>query len=323
MAQPELYGRALNAIVDAFAEGRHQWAIPDPDEISTSRWGTETATWDSLLRELVEKTWRAALDDVGSSPPTTRILLVSVDPASQPLPSLETSTVRAQPARAREILSEPLYMVVENATSDWHFLRAMARVFQRDSVVQAMANGWLVPEHAGGAGDFLKRIDGLIGRGIVPWRIVALADSDRLAPGPLPEKVAEMAAKINSRGATAVVLFKREVENYLPDSAIDEKRNHDAWVSLLSLTRQQRDHFDMKSGFKINKDTQNIHVLAEQRELFARSNPWHLRRLVGGFGKHIGERFETAAITREEMVVVCETCPGEIEHILQTLEEAL
>ena len=323
MSQPERHGRDLNAIVDTFDTGQHAWVIDDLDVITSSRWVSERASWDSLLTELAEKMYRTAIDEVDSLSSRQRLLIVSLEAEVGAFATPNGAAFYAAPASAREILAKPAYLVLESATSDWHFLSAMARVFACDSLMQAIDRAWLVPEHGGGSGDFLKRIDGLLERGIVKERIIALTDSDRLAPGPLPEKVAGMVDNITSRGATVIVLFKREIENYLPDTALDGKRTHDARVSFLELTRIQRDHFDMKSGFKADKNTGQISLLPEQHELFANTNPWHLGRLKGGFGAHIGDQFKKSEISREEMIAVCETCPGEIERILRTIEEVL
>lgn len=313
MASPERHARDLDAILDSFDTGQHQWVIEDPEVVLSSRWVAEGASWGAaLVQELVAKTWRAAIDEVEAQRPNLRLVLVVAQAAAEP---------DLSPGRAREILAAPAYVVVEDATSDVHFLRAMAVAFDAASVLEALDRVWLLPEHGGGSG-ILKRIDALLARGIVPWRILVLADSDRLVPGPLPKKVADLVDALLARGVKPIVLYKREIENYLPDTLIDDRKHHDAYVSLCSLMREQRDHYDMKYGFKMDRATEEVE-LGEQRELFAGCNPWHLRRLAGGFGKNIGARLEGAALTRGEMDAVCETFPGEIEGILRVLEEML
>lgn len=312
LASPEEHGRDLAAIVDTFSRGQHQWIIADPDAVLASRWVTLGAKWDaSLLAELVEKTWRAAVDEPPASPPAPVMLI-----------GLSSGPSEVLPSRAREILEEPAYVVLEDATSDWHFLRALATAFDADVILKAMDRRWLRAEHGGGAGGILKRVDALLERGVAAFRLMAVADSDRLMPGPSPQKTRRLAADLEARAVRAIVLHKREIENYLPDTLIDHPKHHDAWVSLLSLTRTQRDYFDMKAGFKKDKATGEID-LGEQESLFVGANPWHLRRLSGGFGKRIGERFEGAVLTRAEMTLVCETAPDEIESILRAIEEML
>jgi hypothetical protein len=78
----------------------------------------------------------------------------------------------------------------------------------------------------------------------------------------------------------------------------------------------------MKEGFKKNQQGQ-IEPRAEQASLFGNVTAWHKKRLAGGFGSSIGDRFKDAAMDREEMDQVCSTCPGELEGILLALEEML
>lgn len=323
MNQPELFGRTLNAIVDIFIEGRHQWLIRDPDVVIESRWVLEAANWDSSLRDLVEKTFRTAVDEVDCSSSKWPHLLVTLREADHMAAAAGPQLRSVSPESAKRILAEPAYVVLENATSDWFFLKAMARTFERSSLISAMENAWLCPENAGGGGEFLKRIAALIKRGIVEWRILALTDSDRMKPGELPRKVAAMVQKIEALGVKVFVLYKREIENYLPDIALDSRKHHDAFVSLIALTREQRDYFDMKNGFARDRATGEPIIDPDQQDLFAKTNPWHLRRLIGGFGEKIADQFRSVEIDLESMAAVCETCPGEIERVLDALEEVL
>lgn len=322
MALPERYGRDLNAMVDAFAQNRHQWSIDDPERISASRWIQEGPRYDRLAVEIAEKAWRAAIDE--ASPGSGgRLLIVALEDQCHTGRWQDEAEFYASPAQARKILEQPVYVVLENSEADWNFLKAMARAFKALAVEQAMNDHWIMPFHAGGTGEFKKRIQELLQRGVVGWRIVAFLDSDRLTPGPLAQSTEKKVQGIESAGIKTIVLFKREIENYLPDAAIDDKRHHNVYISLLSLTRQQRDYFDMKQGFEQDKVTGKPMIPPEQQALFAGVNPWHLSRLVGGFGKRIGDRFADQAFLRDEMNAVCVTCPGEIEHILRTLEELL
>lgn len=325
MALPERYGRDLEAIVDTFATNQHQWSIDDPEPITASRWIDKAAAYNTLPREIAEKAWRAAIDEVSPSP-GGRLLIVALEEQCSMDVWRDEAEFHASPAQARKILTQPVYVVLENSEGDWNFLKAMAAAFEAEAVLQAISEHWLMPFHAGGTGELKKRIQELLQRGILQWRIVALLDSDRPAPGPLPQNTEKKVQELRSSGVKTIALFKREIENYLPDAAINDIRNkklHDTWVSLLSLTRQQRDYFDMKQGFKRDKRTGPPIILPEQQALFAGANPWHLNRLVGGFGNKIGDRFADQAILREGMDAVCTTCPGEIEQILRTLEEML
>ena len=316
--QPALFGRDIYVIVDRCDQGRHTWVIDDLDDVLASTWIRDRPSWDPL-DTLAEKTWRAAIDET-SAGPQQRLLSVM----AECLPTAALSGVLcATPARAREILDEPLYLILENATSDWSFIRAITRTFARTELEIAISKNWIVPDQAGGSGEFEKRASALIARKIEPTRIAILMDSDRLVPGPLPSDVAKRIARLQSIGTIVLALFKREVENYMPESVLDSKATNAVRVSFLSLRQEQRDHFDMKFGFERDPRTGDAVIHESQQALFAGTNPWHMKRLVGGFGRKIGDRFGETTVDRAEIVEVCKTCPGELEQLLQTLEELL
>ena len=313
---PRRFGRDVNAIVDRCDRGQHRWVIDDLDSVLASTWIRESSPWDPLA-ELAEKTWRAAIDEVSSGPRQRLVFVTIVDDDCAGAPDAVACTIAA---KARALLEKPLYVILENAQSDWSFIQAMVRTFARSGLEVAIAEHWLIPDQAGGTGEFAKRASALMDHGIPPWRIAAMMDSDRLVPGPLPAQVAKRVEQLGSLGLTVLTLFKREMENYLPVSLFGGK---DAVrTSFLSLSREQQDHYDMKCGFDRDPKSGDAAVPGPQRTLFGR-NPWHLKRLVGGFGKHIGDRFAGATPDRAEMAAVCATYSGELERLLDTLEELL
>lgn len=248
--------------------------------------------WDSS-RELAEKTFRAAIDEPSGGVQQRLVVVVAAAPAGViAVAGVLTCSVED----TRRILAQPLYLVLENATSDWCFVRSLVTTFERTRLAHAIDRHWLVPDQAGGSGELVKRARGLIEQGKAAWRIVVLMDSDRLAPGVLPPAVAQRLEALNELGASAIILHKREVENYLPGSLLDGSRTHDAYVSWLSLSRDQQDHYDMKYGFARDRVTGEVVVHDAHLGLFDGVNPWHLKRLIGGFGKLIGERFTGAKL---------------------------
>jgi hypothetical protein len=317
-ADPGL-GRDVSAILDCCEQGQHQWVIDDLDEVLASAWMQAAASWD---KELAEKTFRAAVDEPTGGGRSRLVLVVASAPASAGSPAM-AGVVSCSAADARRILARPLYLVVENATSDWGFVRAVVATFDRTRLAQAIERHWLVPDQAGGSGELAKRARRLVDQGNAAWRIVVLMDSDRLAPGPVPNAVTQRIADLNALGASVITLHKREVENYLPGSLLDRERTHDAYVSWLTLSREQQDYFDVKYGFLRDEPTGAALVNDAQRALFEGTNPWHLKRLVGGFGRRIGEQLHDGPLDRDELTAVCETCPGELERALDTIEELL
>lgn len=310
LAEPVQYGRDISAILHRCDQGQHQWVIEDLESVQRSAWMQERAPWD-ITDTLAEKSFRAQIDEP-SGKQLRRLLVVAVSASAA-----ASEAMFETPERARQILEQAVQLILENGTADWHFVHTVARSYARSELLLAMKNQWILPDHAGGKGEFRKRFDELVRRGIPPWRIAVLMDSDRLAPGPLPEDNDKKRRQLEALGVQVFVLHKREAENYLPPSLLDGKDLRDTHSSLRNLSREQQDHYDMKKGFK------STTLTATEEPLFGAVSEWHRRRLVGGFGPSIGDRFKDATIDREELDEMCSTRPGELEEILQALEEML
>ena len=316
LARPSTSGRELYEIAGGFDRGQHQWEIDDLDALLGSAWMRGLPTWDAL-NELAEKSYRAAIDEPELHPP--RWLVVVTDAA----PGLTERVVHCDPSEARRLATNPLRVILENATSDGDFVRSIAATYAATAVTSAIERGWLVFDQAGGCGEFVKRATALLAQQVPAVRLLCLMDSDRLTPGPLPKTTAARCAELNSLGVVAFVLGKREVENYLPPSKLDSKQRHAVYVSWLKLNREQQDHYDMKHGFDTDPATGKASVLPEQRALFADVSEWHRGRLLGGFGKAIGERFDGTALNLDELEFCCRTEPDELRRLLEWLEAAL
>lgn len=324
--EPHRFGRDISAIIDCCQRGQHRWVIDDLDAVLGSAWIQGAARWDSS-KELAEKTFRAAIDEP-SGGVRQRLVIVAAAapqdvPAGTPGVAGVVGVLTCSVEDARRILADPLYLVLENATSDWCFVRSLVSTYERTRLAHAINRYWLVPDQAGGSGELVKRAQGLLEQGKAAWRIVVLMDSDRLAPGALPPSVAQRIKALAKLGVSVITLHKREVENYLPSTLLDGKRTHDVYVSWLSLSREQQDHYDLKHGFACDAVTGEAVMDHAQLGLFGGFNPWHLKRLIGGFGKTIGERFTGEKLDRAELEAVCATCPGELEQLLGILEELL
>lgn len=311
MEEPSRFGKDIAAILERCEKGQHQWVIDDLEATLASSWMKARAPWD-VTDTVAEKSFRAQIDEP-SGKQARPLLLVTTESA----PLGAAGEFIESPERARQILEQAVQLILENGTADWHFVRAVARSYARSELLLAMKNQWILPDHAGGKGEFRKRFDELVRRGIPPWRIAVLMDSDRLAPGPLPEDNDKKRKQLEALGVRVFVLHKREAENYLPPSLLDGRDLRNTHSSLRTLLPEQQDHYDMKRGFK------STTLTTTEEPLFGKVSEWHRKRLVGGFGPSIGDRFKDANIDREEMDEMCSTCPGELEGILQALEEML
>lgn len=318
LAIPELYGRDLNAIAERLEDGQHEWDIDDLDALQRSRWICERPRWDSdSLGELAAKAYRASVDapNTSTQPWVIAVVIATSNQAGRHLD--------CTPAQARQILTSALRLVLENATSDGAFVRSIAATWDRRMVATAIERGWLVFEQAGGSGEFVKRATALLGQQVPAVRLLCMMDSDRLVRGPVPDATEARCKQLAALGVESFVLHKREVENYLPPSKLDGDKTRSVYVSWLTLNSEQRDYFDMKLGFKKDPVTSSAIVPTEQRALFAGLSAWHLTRLIGGFGRAIGEGFDGSALESTELEDRCATDPGELRRLLDWLEAAL
>jgi hypothetical protein len=190
----------------------------------------------------------------------------------------------------------------------------------------ARDKGWWTLVSAGGGGEIKKRVaelSALVKKGRP--RIVVLRDSDRLAP-PRPAEVRHVGEKAGEiHDVHVAVLRKREIENYLPLEALEripaERRR--AFQAFRRLGRAQRDHFDMKDGFK--RKGGDAALDPRQEELFRDVPEADRRDLYPGFGERIWTLFEKCndVITKTTLRETCPDDPDEIERILDAIERLL
>ncbi|HYO52049.1 hypothetical protein [Archangium sp.] len=312
--------RAIERIVDAFLEGRHVWDKDNQDQVLSSPWFTEeTGDFRRLsVRESLEKLYT---ESVYSSPVSSRLMhQLHLVITRQP-----DITHALLPDEARRLLESPAYVVVEDATSDGTFLRAMMHALGRDELAQALAQQWWEIEHAGGKGGVEKRVAELIKYKHIPAdRILVIADSDRLLPCQDTETVKTLTKCGSKHKVTILLLHKREIENYLPISVLQRARQRDTYRAFLELNQEQRDHYDMKDGFK--KDKRGDAILPqEQRELFGKVRRPVLQALCGGFGPNVYQLFDSPGHQFDAQSVehTCTTCPREIDGMLDQIERLL
>jgi len=123
---------------------------------------------------------------------------------------------------------------------------------------------------------------------------------------------------------------KFHCENYLPIDVLDNKKLplskiHKKTFKAFSVLKQyQKDFYDMKYGFKKDPHGHAI-VPEEQKKLFAHLSQKILDKLIGGFGKRIGEYFKDCRdmITKENMKISCLSDPDEIDKILNNIESLI
>ncbi len=251
--------RHLSAIRWMFIDGRHKWIIPDLDVIRRSQW--LEAEGSSFRRNTIAFAEKAARS---LEQPDVRVL---PNGESRPL----TRTCWELPAdTAESVLRQPVTIVVENAKCDGAFLRfVLFRVGEPQLRRRLGPDGfarlrqhwqnplgddqWFSVRHGGGS-TTATQIELLVE--VAPTatrRLFSLVDSDRAAPGdpqgPTADAVVSTCHKLSAEHPglrlDVWVLRKREVENYLPRTALAKfaRKKVEQWDLL---DEEARDHVDLK-----------------------------------------------------------------------------
>jgi hypothetical protein len=181
---------------------------------------------------------------------------------------VQTSTwspIRLSPDEALRFLQLPLQLLVENARNERKFLGIMTRVAIEFDLEALIRNRTIEVHTKGGISENRKWIEEY---GDVPEdtrRMWVMCDSDARqawlnADGKIdPERLSDDARKLKElcekRGIPIHILHRRAIENYVPLKLLEQwsrqKENRsERHQALLSLTDEQRHHYNMKEGFE-------------------------------------------------------------------------
>lgn len=320
MAAPEVF-RHLDRVLDALFDERHRWDERDPAAVEQSAWASEEGRAGRRVLVAVEKLLGAQLYEGREEEQATLMHKMTLTVTLAAVPPLAL-----QPFEAVKALEMPAFVIVENGESDRAFLDAMLRAFGRTALKDALDRGLWEVVSAGGGGEIPKRVAERIAKiGECPRRVLILSDSDRLTPGEQTKTVKDITTCARAHGVMAFLLEKREIENYLPYEALWEKSRHRKRCNAyLQLTQEQRDHYDMKKGFVVNKQSGKAHIPAAQQELFAEVRPRRvLEDLKDGFGDKVWSCFQSLKIDERAMRALCPDDEEEIPRLLDVIEALL
>jgi len=272
--------RKLDGFLDLFNEGRHLWDVDYIELIEESPWIQENLssyTGKENL-EILEKSYTNELYSNSENFPHSLSICVTLQ---------GNTKQNLTPEQAKRCLNTPVYVVVENAESDGAFLQTMMFAFEQQNLLDAHKKGWWRIESRGGATEIKKNIQQIQDETIGPLRVFVLVDSDRLCPSYVKPDIEKLEKYCINENIAYVVLKKREIENYIPVDLLQGiKKKNTVYRAFLELTQEQRDYYDMKYGFAINKQNHAI-VPIEQQTLFKHVRQHTLDKLCSGFGKNI------------------------------------
>lgn len=221
---------------------------------------------------------------------------------------------------AKVLLHERSKVIVENATNDWKFIKGLIEKYKNHKTKKtvfkllhkALNNNWIEPEHAGGKTGIQTRIIDLLDRYGDAYRLklATLFDSDCTSPKKeLKKEVKKLLGFLKSEHSEKVddrfnpnkyviiwhMLFKREIENYLPLVVIEEHSPEEKTIcaTLKKLKPEELDYIDMEEQFK------NLNVKRGFPELFL-DKKWRKNLLEERCSHHL-EQIETPNNILEEI----------------------
>lgn len=280
---------ALVSIVQFGAEQRHALELDAGAEDALQDWlrGLSPAMCDEVELALSFGAQHLARN------PTDNSIVVTSSAESD----WEASPPRLPVLVARELLSRPLGILVENAHNDGMFVKAVCPGIFRASFLELLRAGWIEFRQGGGLTEIHNALlrDG--GSPEMARRTVVVFDADALAPGK-PSKKA-LAVEACCAGVFRFHrLQRRAAENYLPPRVLEEAVSADKRDAALAMLRRMgpegRAHFNMKKGFHGDQNRPDGNDTATRAHIDSMYNGLKLKdkaRLHRGFGERVRDVF--------------------------------
>ena len=251
------------------------------------------------------------------------------------------------PFEAYHYLGSPLKIVLENSNNDAKFLKALFRAFPDESrdIVDGFDEIWVEYVMGGGQTTIKDVIETEIAKyrsskfpknGEEYLKCFVLFDSDKKYPNSeLKESASALIAFLELKKLPYHVLEKREMENYIPDSAFKVVENNREFIdAYLRLTPTQKDYFDLEEGFpnkrfdSLPREFQELFdtVSEEDRKIFRNNN---LKNFVDtkrqDFKVECPKLFDSEEVSKESLLerTKDQSNPNELKDIIQKIRELL
>jgi hypothetical protein len=314
--------RQIDRLFSFIEEERHIWLLKTENEldafVESSYLENQSEYLYKTYAELAQKTFDRDIYNTTHK----NVLNISID------------TLNANIA----FLQETVYVILENLDSDRLFINALLRTFGKDKKYRhlhtAISKSWLQFQHAGGKDGMPKLVNYHFNRTKQTHkpRLFILFDSDRLNNETNYEVCKQqIIQRYNKEQVPCHVLYKREIENYLPISVLATVPEilQSTYEAYCNLNPHQKDFYDMENGFGDKGEPSDA-----QKKLYANivntENYKHLRK---GFnrsrkdGDFIAKRKFPAMFENEQKVMkqtltsVCshQPNPNELTDILNSI----
>jgi len=239
-------------------------------------------------------------------------------------------------------LSQPFKILLENSDNDAHFLNALLKHFSKrgKKVRRFKEHLFLEYANAGGKSNVEHFVNGELSKfRSLPksperyLRLFVLVDSDREFAGNEKPEVTKLKTFLESLSIPYHILSKREMENYLPDEAVEtSKGNADFIQAYLKLKPEQKDYFDLQNGFLDKNRSQLEREKGDAFRLLYDSvseGDWQTFRNqdfgLPNFKNELPRLFETEQVTQERLQarVAHQDDPNEIRDLLDAITRCL
>lgn len=300
---------SLDRLLDSIEKGWNLWAVEATDRFEQSAWMQDVGRAGRRARRILHVAVKRA---AYPAPAHRRALRVCKEPQGPD---------EAAPNTAAGVANERLTILVENEFADGAFLgRVMDDLCPELRKYRAGVDQPVRFDCVGGKGQMgLAVEERCAGRPVRP-RLVVVVDSDRRAPEDLASQAARTLEDVCRRHHIPCwVLAKREAENYLPaallrswpNAGADLQAKVNAWQTL---SEDQKDHFDMKSGWPAAME-------GSAEALFADLSPGCRHALRDGFGDAVGERWTGWTVrARDELLA---RSRGDLERGFEIIKQGL
>ena len=252
------------------------------------------ASWLALqpqdVREQCELAVDASAHDEAQSPSVISIMVVTGDRSDW-----SCEPARLSLADARILLRRSFEIHVEDDTSDRAFLCKMMTSEERQLIETLEKTDRLRFVHGGGS-RLKTRIERRANEPEARLQTWVMFDSDAMRPGAASTHSDDVCAACEAASIPFHRLSRRFIESYLPLDALERwgkarpskrQENLPIFRAFARLSPAQRDHFNMKKGFRADAARSE-----EVGDLYEGLDSGDRERLSRGFGEKIGDLFQ-------------------------------
>lgn len=267
-------------------KGRHRIYVRCPEDKVYKDW------LETLGRSLQEE-WQAALD--------ASMTLEALEPArysitvcTEAKQSYDPDSLALNLSSSERLVREPFRVFVENDGADRDFLLTFSSHDQVRKILELEEENLLSFEHCGGITELPKKVSKYaLGSNVSFLNCSAVFDSDAPFPGAISTEANTAKNTCENCGISPYILRRRAIENYIERSWLNVWVNKSPksakgaklkiFESYCKLSLEQRSHFHMKRGLKVDKDG----LQTGKIKLYEGVSDEDLRTLNDGFGESL------------------------------------